>query len=184
MLRYQRGTKTPDTKGLRLRYVEFTIPEGSNWSGVRLNLAWRDGRLVVDLISQVALFDKATSRWVHLVYREIERGALSKIPTLETKAARIYARSSEDRDGLLRLLENNGITFGTLDEMSPPAGMFTGGDISVEVTFTVNKGIRRCMAKYSFNFLAFVCGPALVLERDSTRSDDSFGLARRRPIPW
>jgi hypothetical protein len=86
MLRYQRGTKTPDTKGLRLRYVEFTIPEGSNWSGVRLNLAWRDG---------------------------------------------------------------------------PPAGMFSGGDISVEVTFTVNKGIRRCMAKYSFNFLAFVCGPAL-----------------------
>jgi hypothetical protein len=166
MLRYQRGTKTPETKRLRMRYVEFTIPEGSDWSGVRLHLAWRDGRLVVDLISQVAVFNKATSRWVHLLYREIETGALSKMPTLETRAARIYARSSEDRDGLVRLLENNGITFGTLDDMSPPAGMFNGGDISVEVTFTINEGIRRCMAKYSFNFLAFVCGPALLLERD------------------
>lgn len=166
MLRYQRGTKTPDSEGLKLRYVEFTIPEGSDWSGVRLNLAWRDGRLVVDLINQVALFDRATSRWVHLSLREIETEALSKFQTLGTNAARIYARSFEDRDRLLRLLEKNGIKLAKLDDMSPPAGMFNGGDISVEVTFTVNKGIRRCMAKYAFNFLTLVCGPAFVLQTD------------------
>jgi hypothetical protein len=172
MLRYQRGTRVPNTGGLNLRYVEFTIPEGSDWSGVRLKLAWRDGRLVVDLITQVAFFDKAKSRWVHLTDREIEAGVLSQTPTLETKAVRLYARSLEDRDAILKLLEKNGITLVKLDDMNLPAGMFDGGDISVEVTFTINKGIRRCMAKYSFNFLAFVCGAAFVLDR-------SFDVIRR-----
>ena len=166
MLRYRRGAKVPITGKLNLWYVEFAIHEGSNWSGVRLNLAWQDGRLVVDLITQVALFDRAKSRWVHLTDKEIEAGVLSQIPVLETNAVRIYARSLEARDGILRLLERNGITLGRVDDMSPPSGMFDGGDISVEVTFTINKGIRRCMAKYSFNFLAFVCGAAFVLHKD------------------
>lgn len=166
MLRYQLGTKTPDSEMLRLRYVEFTLPEGSAWSGVRLNLAWRDGRLVVDLISQVALFDRTTSRWVHFSDAEIESGALSSTTTLETKNARIYGRSGEDRDRLLALLAKHGITFGKLEDMSGPPGLFDGGEIAVEVTFTINKGIRRCMAKYAFNFLAFVVGSAFVLETD------------------
>jgi hypothetical protein len=166
MLRYQRGAQTPDREMLRLRYVEFTLPEGSAWSGVRLNLAWRDGRLVVDLISQAALFDRATSRWVHCTDAEIEAGALSTMAALDTANARIYGRSDQDRDRLLALLAKQGITFGKLEEMSPPAGLFDGGDIEVEVTFTINKGIRRCMAKYAFNFLAFVGGPAFVLESD------------------
>lgn len=166
MLRYQLGTKTPDRGTLRLRHVEFTLPEGSAWSGVRINLAWRDGRLVVDLISQAALFDRTTSRWVHFSDAEIEAGALSSTTTLETKNARIYGRSGEDRDRLLALLAKHGITFGKLDDMSAPPGLFDGGDIEVEVTFTINKGIRRCMAKYAFNFLAFVVGSAFVLESD------------------
>jgi hypothetical protein len=166
MLRYRRGATLPHAEKLRLRYVEFAIPEGSDWSGVRLNLAWRDGRLVVDLITQVALFDRAKSQGVHLTEREIEAGVLSQTATLETNAVRIYSRSLEDRDGILRLFERKGITFGKLDHMNPPSGMFDGSDISVEVTFTINKGIRRCMAKYSFNFLAFVCGAAFVLHKD------------------
>jgi hypothetical protein len=166
MLRYQSGAKTPDREMLRLRYVEFTLPEGSAWSGVRLNLAWRDGRLVVDLINQAALFDRAMSRWVHYSDTELEAGPPSRMAALDTKNARIYGRSAEDRDRLLALLAKHGITFGKLEDMSPPAGLFDGGDIEVEVTFTINKGIRRCMAKYAFNFLASVVGPAFVLESD------------------
>jgi len=165
MLRYRRGTKVPQTGTLNLRFVEFAIPDGSEWSGVRLNLAWRDGGLIVDLITQVAFYDRATSRWVHLTGREIKAGALSH-SKLDTTTVRIYARSLEDRDGILKLLERNGITFGKLDNMIPPPGLFDGGDISVEVTFTINKGIRRCIAKYSFNFLAYVCGSVFVLHKD------------------
>src|ERR1017187_6793889 len=77
MLRYQRGTRVPGTGGLNLRYVEFAIPEGSDWAGVRLNLAWQDGHLIVDLITQVAFFDRAKSRWVHFSGKEIEAGVMS-----------------------------------------------------------------------------------------------------------
>jgi len=166
MLRYQRGTKKPESERIALRYVEFTIPEGSDWAGVRLNLAWRSGLLVVDLINQVALLDRATSRWVHFSEAEIETGALSKIATLDRQNARIFGSSAEDRDRLVALLAKEGISFGKLEEMSRPGGIFDGGDVEVEVTFTINKGIRRCMAKYAFNYLAWVCGPAFVLGND------------------
>jgi hypothetical protein len=166
LLRYQRGAKAPNREGLMLRYVEFTIPEGSAWAGVRLNLAWRNGKLVVDLISQVALFDCATSEWVHFSDADIEADAISKTTTLDTKTARIYGRSAEDRDRLLALLARRGISFGSLNDIRPPEGLFQGGDIEVEVTFTINKGIRRCMAKYAFNFLAFVSGATFALEHD------------------
>jgi len=166
LLRYQRGAKAPSQETLRFRYVEFTLPEGSAWAGVRLNLSWRDGKLVVDLISQVAFFDHATSQWVHFSDIEIEADALPKSTTLDMKSARIYGRSAEDRDRLLALLNRRGISFGRLDNIYAPEGLFQGGDIEVEVTFTINKGIRRCMAKYAFNFLALVCGAAFVLERD------------------
>ena len=91
---------------------------------------------------------------------------LSKSTTLDTKTARIYGRSAEDRDRLLALLARHGIRFGRLDDIDAPEGLFQGGDIEVDVTFTINKGIRRCMAKYAFNFLASVSGAAFVLERD------------------
>jgi hypothetical protein len=166
LLRYQHGGKTPDRETLPLRYVDFTLPRGSTWAGVRLNLTWRDGKLVVDLISQVALFDRETSQWVHFSDVEIEAGKVSHMKTVDTSNARIYGRSTEDCDRLLALLARHGIGFGRLDDMNPPEGLFKGGDIEVDVTFTINKGIRRCMAKYSFNFLTLVCGVAFVLERD------------------
>ena len=166
MLRYQRNVKIPDKGRLHLRYVDFTIPEGSDWSGVRLHLAWRDGRLVVDLPAQAAFLDSVESRWRHFTHTEIAGGVLSRSPTLETKAARLYAASSEARDGLLRLLEQQGVTVAKLDHMDPPPGMFDGSDITVEVSFTINKGIRRCMAKYSLNFLAFTYGSTFVLQKD------------------
>jgi hypothetical protein len=166
LLRYQLGAKAPDRETLKLRYVEFTLPEGSMWAGVRVNLSWRNGKLVVDLISQVAFFDRATSQWVHFSDVDIEADALSKSRTLDTKTARIYGRSVADRDRLLSLLARRGIHFGRLDDVDAPEGLFQDGDIEIEVTFTINQGIRRCMAKYAFNFLALVSGGAFVLERD------------------
>jgi hypothetical protein len=103
---------------------------------------------------------------VHFSDTEIEAGALSKTPTLATDKARIFARSAEDQERLLALLATKRITFSKLDDFSAPPGLFDGSDIAVEVTFTTNKGIRRCMAKYALNYLAFVCGPAFALGND------------------
>ena len=91
---------------------------------------------------------------------------MAGITNLDTRAARMYAGSREERVLILSRLARSGITFAKLDDMSPPPGLFDGGNISVEVGFTINKGIRRCMAKYAFNYLAFVCGTAFVLEED------------------
>jgi hypothetical protein len=135
LLRYQLGAKVPDQETLQLRYVEFTLPEGSTWAGVRLNLSWRDGKLVADLISQVALMDHATSKWVHFSEIEIEDDALSKSTALDMKTARIYGRSKDDRDRLLVLLAQRGISFGRFDDIKTPPEFFQSDDIEVEVTF-------------------------------------------------
>ena len=166
MLRYRRGTRVPRSGSLNFKYLEFTLPDGSTWSGVRLKLIWQDGHLVADLITQAAFFDRAKSKWVHFTKEEIESGTLSETPTLERNKGRIYARSLVDRDEILSLLRQNGIGFGEMEDMNLPADLFDGEDISVQVTFTINKGIRRCIAKYSFNFLAFVCGSDFVLAKD------------------
>src|SRR5207244_2169208 len=39
ILRYQKGLKEPKQGPIKLAYVEFAVPEGSAWSGIRLQLA-------------------------------------------------------------------------------------------------------------------------------------------------
>jgi hypothetical protein len=160
-----------------MRYVNFTLPDGSDWAGVRLRLAWQDDGLVVDLIPQVAFLNKLESRWIHITEDEIEAKLSGGMSALDTATPRIFARSREELERLLSRLTHVGITPGRLDEMSPPTGLLDGNKISVEVAFTINRGIRRCMAKYAFNYLAFVCdltfcNHTFVLERD-------FDLVRR-----
>jgi hypothetical protein len=166
MLRYHRGaTNSPEGQALRLRYVQFTLPEESAWAGVRLQLVWRDGRLIVDPLAQVGFIDTATTKWVYLTREEITEGALRQHPTLDTRSFRLFARP-DDQAAMLQLLQEHGVALGKLDDLPPPPGLFDAKDISVEVTFTINKGIRRCMAKYAFNFLAFICGSHFALKQD------------------
>src|ERR1041385_562230 len=166
MLRYKRGIMKPKRENVVMRYVELTVPEGAEWGGVRLDLAWRSGRLVVDLHSQVACREKGSERWVHITSDELTDEIRRRKPELDTSTARFYARSAKDREGLLAKLAAIGITFSKLDDMVPPKNLFDGSDVTVEITFTVNKGIRRCIAKYAFNHLALVTGKAFVLEAD------------------
>jgi hypothetical protein len=164
--RYELGVKEPAREILQPRYVEFTLPRESTWAGVRLNLAWGQGKLIVDLICQAAFLDRSTSRWVHFSESEIEAGAVAKQTTLDTKNVRIFGPSAADRARLLTLLARHGFRFGRLEDIDAPDGHFPNGDIEVEVTFTIDKVIRRCMAKYAFNFLAYAYGGTFVLERD------------------
>src|SRR5260370_14538501 len=67
---------------------------------------------------------------------------------------------------MLALPEEHGVVLGKLEDLPTPSEFRPGGEVSVEVTFTINKGIRRCMAKYAFNFLALTCGTGFVLSDD------------------
>jgi hypothetical protein len=79
---------------------------------------------------------------------------------------RLYAQSPEEYSDVLLRLKEAGVTFNALGTFDPPSYLLSGADIPVEVSFTVNMGIRRCIAKYAFNYLAFVCGELFVLRSD------------------
>lgn len=85
---------------------------------------------------------------------------------LDTSSARFFSASQEERDFLVSKLREQGITFTKLEEFKAPAGLFDGGDVEVELTITVNKGIRRCVAKFVFNYLVYECGVPFGLRTD------------------
>src|SRR3989442_2773904 len=58
------------------------------------------------------------------------------------------------------------VNFGREGDLIPPKGLLEAREMEVEVAFTVNQGIRRCIAKYVFNYLAFVSGLEFVTGPD------------------
>lgn len=167
MLRYRNGVKTPPEGDINLRYVELAIPDGKDdWSGVRLKLVNEEDGLRVSLIPQAAFFDRNQGRWVHLTADEIDGGLLAERPDFKKGQIRIYARSSHEYSAIVLKLYEHGVNFQKAGDLKPPEGLLEAPDMEVEVTLTVNQGIRRCIAKYAFNHLALVCGSEFVRGAD------------------
>ena len=167
MLRYRTGLKTPPEGALHLRCVELAIPEGNEeWSGVRLKLMNEGGGLRVSLIAQAAFFDQRQERWVHVTEDEIDGGFLTRRPELKKGEIRIFARSAEEDRSVISRLREHGVNFQNERRLEPPKGLLEAAEMEVEVTLRVNQGIRRCVAKYAFNYLASVCGREFVLGAD------------------
>jgi len=166
MLRYQNGVKTPEIGAVHLPYVAFTVPDGNDWSGVRLSLMNDESGLRVQLIPQVAFFDSSQGRWVHVTGVEIDAGWLSNRADLKKSQMRIYAGSPEDLEIMALKLSENGVNFRKAGDLLPPQGLLKDSQIWVEITFTINQGIRRCVAKYAFNHLVLACGAEFVLGPD------------------
>jgi len=165
LLRYDKGLKPAPQGVIKLPYVEPALPPGTEWSGVRLGPRMEE-KLRVHLLPQVAFRERSTPGWVHITAQEGERDALADTSHLDTSSARLFAGSLEERDSLLAKLRGHGITFTRVENFAAPQGLFDGRDLEVELTVTVNKGIRRCAAKYVFNYLALECGPEFALETD------------------
>jgi len=166
MLRYRKGIKVPPDGAVNLRYLDFAIPEGNgDWSGVRLKLVSANGGMQVELVPQAAFFDKTQERWMHITLDEIE-GALSAHPGYKNVPVRLYARSAQECTRLVSLLRGYDINGEPWAELSPPGGLRESPKVEVDVTFRINRGIRRCIAKYAFNYLAFVCGSEFAREAD------------------
>jgi hypothetical protein len=166
MLRYQSGVKTPETGAVHLPYVRLTVPDGNDWSGLRLRLMYEESGLRVHPVPQVAFFDSSQERWVYVTEDEIDAGWPSEHPDLKKSRMRIYAGSPEGHAIIVQKLSENGVTFHKEGDLIPPQGLLENPQVWVEVTFTINQGIRRCVAKYAFNHLAFVCGAEFVLGPD------------------
>jgi hypothetical protein len=166
MLRYRSGVRTPPEGFINLRYVELAIPEGKDdWSGVRLKLINGQDGLRVSLIPQAAFFDQNQKRWVHVTADEIDV-LLPKRPDLKKGQIRIYARSSQEYSAVVSKLSEHAVNFRKAGELQCPERLLQAPEMEIEVTLTVNQGIRRCIAKYAFNYLALVCGSEFARGRD------------------
>ena len=167
LLRYQSGIRTPPKGDLKLRYVEFAMPEGhGDWSDVRLKLVNGEDGLRVSVIPQVAFFDKGLKKWVHVTEQEIDSGLFAKRPDFKKSQMRIHAPSLQEQESIVAKLAEHGINFKKEGDLHPPEGSLEAPEIEVDVTLSINRGIRRCIAKYSFNYLAHVCVSAFVCKRD------------------
>jgi hypothetical protein len=185
MLRYRRGVRTPRAGVVNLPYVDLAIPEGNDdWSGVRLMIMNEDDGLRVSLIPQAAFFDEGQGKWVHATSDDLDGGLLTERPELKKGQIKIYARSSQEYDVVVSKLSEHGVNFRKAGELQLPAGLIEAPEMEVEVTFTLNKGIRRCIAKYAFNYLAFVCGSEFVRgsDFDVIREFIRYGGVRPHPL--
>ena len=165
LLRIDTGLKEVPKDPIKLRFVEVTFPPGHDWHGVRLGVRMED-KLRIHLFRQAAFLEKATSRWVYLTSYELEHGALADQSRFDLANTRIFGSSESERAAMLSQLADLGITFNNTKDIETTSGPFDGRDLEVEITFTVNKGIRRCVAKYVFNYLAHECGRRFVLGTD------------------
>ena len=87
--------------------------------------------------------------------------------SLDTKSVRFFAASERDHQRLVDKLFNLGLTYSRYDRLDPPTcDLFRGGSGDVEIHFRIDRAIRRCVAKYAFNYLAWVAGPCFAQESD------------------
>ncbi len=162
MLRYQSGVRTPPNGVINLRYVDLAIPEGKDdWSGARLKLMNGEDGLCVSPIAQAAFFDQIQERWVHAVAEEIGE-LLTKQAEFKKGQIKIYAPSLPEYNAVVSKLSDHDVNFQKDRELQPPRDLLGAPGMEVEVMSNVNQGIRRCVAKYAFNYLALMCGSEFV----------------------
>lgn len=168
ILRYQKGLKKPVQGTLRLSYVEFAVPNGNAWSGVRLQLTGNAGNVVFRPSVQVGAFDESTGQWTYLTEAEIDSGKLDQHPQFKKKGAelRIFAANCEDHGVFIAKLAEHGISYQQSGELQAPDDMLGKAGAEVEVLFTLNSNLRRCIAKYALNYLACVCNSAFTLSHE------------------
>lgn len=178
-LRYQKSVKAPGRGPIKLSYVEFAVPEGNPWGGVRLQLVGYDDEVVFRPSPQIGALDEASNRWTYLTSTEIESGLIEQRPYFKKKGAqlRIFSETQEEHGLLVAKLAEHGINYIRAGDLQTPADMLGPPRSEVEVTFTLNMNIRRCIAKYALNYLACVCNShfALATEFDAVRRFARYG---------
>jgi hypothetical protein len=178
ILRYQKGMKKPREGAIRISYAEFTVPDGNIWAGIHLQLAGNEGNVVFRPSPQVGAADDG-DKWKYLTLPEIESGLLEQHAYFKKKgvALRIFAADRTDHDLIVQKLADHGINYEQDGELQTPHDMLGDSGSEVEVVFTLNKNLRRCIAKYALNYLACVCNSKFTLapEFDCVREFARYG---------
>ena len=185
MLRYQKHVKRPDDGPIRMQHVEVTVPEGGASAGVRLQLTGVAGDVSFRPAPQVGALDD-DGKWVYLTAWEIDSGLLEQHPHFRRKGVqlRIFAANPGEHSLLVDKLASHGVNYSQSGSLTTADQLLGTCGSEVEVAFTLNQNVRRCIAKYALNYLACTCNSRFTLapEFDAVREFARYGKLPGYPM--
>lgn len=176
ILRVSSGIKSPTAVDvLRWERINITVPIGGWWGGARLKLAWRDDKMIVEVLPQIGLFRKSTGVYDFYTYSELVQ--IQNWSDLSEQNFKIMAATEEQENQLKTFcVEKFGadVSFKLQSEPIPS----DNGEIEVEILSRIDDLVKRAVCKIAFNYLAKMVGPKnheLLLD---SRFDDIRAFAR------
>ncbi len=158
ILRASSGIKPPTVVDvLRWERINLTIPGDGWWGGARLKLAWRDEKMMVDLLPQIGFRRKSTNKYDFYTYSEL--GQIEDWHDLSEKNFKIMSMTEEHEIQLKNFCKEkfgSDIPFKSQSEPIPAEN----AEIEVEMMSRIDDLIRRAICKIAFNYLAKILGPS------------------------
>lgn len=144
------------------RRLNFTAALSGELAGLRLSLVAVDGSEAVTLEPQVGLPKRANRGWTYLTEPELADFARPLPADFDADGlVRIIAPSIEAQQRFIDLLAARGIPFHQKGDFSLPSPEV--GEIAIYVQMTIDAVVKRCIAKYVFNYMAYVMGREFAL---------------------
>lgn len=153
------------------RRLTFTAALGGQWQGLRLSLTGLDGSEAVTLEAQVGLPKRGCTDWVYLTEADLaDRGKALPADFDPHGHIRVIGPTYEVRQRLIATLADRGIPFRQMGNFPLPQP--DAGEIVMYVNMQIDPVVKRCVAKYAFNYMAHVEGRdfALLPAFDATRA--------------
>lgn len=188
VLRFMYGLGKGQIGTIGTKGVEFKIAEPGDWLGARvvLKVDKKTRASYVDLIPQVGARRGPKEEWTWYLEKELKSGFDALYP--KGSEFRIVG-GANDQPRLLQRLKSVCPNYRHGGEIAPPIG--NDGKVGLNYLHEFTAVVRRCLAKISFNHLAFVAGDEFARKPDfdPVRSfircgapDEGIVLLSRKPI--
>jgi hypothetical protein len=165
-LRLFHGTKpATEASDLPIQRLSVVLSGDSDWHACHIELKAEDGQCVIDLVPQVRFARRRGSGWIFVAEEELtdlDRPLPSDIDP--SQEIRLISRSREMDQRLITALQQRGIHFQARAESGAPPSV--DGLAPIEVAMHFDAVILRCVAKISFNYIAYVAGADFAKGRD------------------
>ena len=151
--------------------LTFTAALPGEWDGLRLALVAEDGDAVVTPVPQVGLPRREDTGWIFLIESELTDLQRPLPDDFDRQGdISVIGPTHEIQQRLIGLLRERGVHFHEKGDFALPRP--ESDQIAVYVRTKIDPVVKRCIAKYAFNYLAYVMGRefALLPDFDATRA--------------
>lgn len=139
------------------RRLSFTAALGGEWEGIRLSLIAEAGSEAVTPVPQVGLPKRSGAGWTYLTDEELADPERSLPEDFDQQGhVRVIGPTDEVRQRLIALLSDRGIPFHQRGDFPLPQP--ETAEIAIYVNMKIDPVVKRCIAKYAFNYMAYVTG--------------------------